>query len=164
MIYIAPLAAEASLADGEADIARQLLIEALDATAPGEVDFIAHFVRAALRGHAPDLAQRALALRTPSNPMNDAETQLAEAMLAEVEGDLQTARHGFERAEAMLGEIHWVPLRAYALTGLGRCLIALEEIRAGKLKLEAARDLWQFVDVKPRIVEIDELLATTIPH
>ena len=57
MIYVAPLAAEAALADGVTEIARQLLVEALDATAPGEVDFIAHFVRAALRGHAPELAQ-----------------------------------------------------------------------------------------------------------
>ena len=96
--------------------------------------------------------------------MNDAETQLAEAMLAEVDGELRTARNGYERAEAMLGEIHWVPLRAYALTGLGRCLIALEEIRGGRLKLEEARDFWQFVDVKPRVVEIDQLLATTIPR
>jgi tetratricopeptide (TPR) repeat protein len=159
MIYIAPLAAEAAVAEGEPETARRLLVQALDETPPGEIDRISSFVRASLASDALDLATRALASGAPLDEMNEAETLLAEGMVAEAEGDVSTARDGFERAELALGGIGWVPLRAYALSGLGRCLVALGQTGAGKARLQEARSLWQWVHVEPRIAELDESLA-----
>ena len=160
IIFIAPLAAGAARVEGKPEYARRIVQEALDATPPGEVDSVAHFVLACLLIDAPDLARRALALGAVPDPMNDAETLLANALLAEVDGDFLTAQREFERAEAAFAALGWVPYRAHALAGLGRCLVAMQDTRAGRSKLGEARDLWRRVDVKPRIAEIDELLAT----
>ena len=53
------------------------------------------------------------------------------------------------------------PERAYALQGLGRCLLALGKTGEGATQLGDARTLWRQMNATRRIAEIDELLAMT---
>ena len=157
--YAAPVAAEAALADGDATAARSFLEDALDALAPGELDLPGPFVRACLRSGAPDLARRALALGATPAPTHVAETLAAEGTLAEAEGDIVTARDRYERSAADLGRLGMGPEQAYALAGLGRCLLAHGEWEAGVARLGESRATWERVKAPPRIAEIDEILA-----
>jgi hypothetical protein len=51
------------------------------------------------------------------------------------------------------------PEEAYALTGLGRCLLALGETEEAVARLMEARATWERLRAAPRIAEIDALLA-----
>ena len=51
------------------------------------------------------------------------------------------------------------PDEAYALTGLGRCLLALGETEEGVARLRESRAIWERLRATPRIAEIDALLA-----
>jgi tetratricopeptide (TPR) repeat protein len=160
IVYVAPLAAEAARAEGEVAQARRWLDEALNATGAGEIDAIAYFVLACLRSGTPDVARRALELGVVPDAMNDAESLLARGLLAEADGEIVAARGFFEQAEEALGRISFLPNRAYALTGLGRCLLVSGETGPAKQRLEEARRLWASINAPPRISEIDRLLAT----
>ena len=53
-----------------------------------------------------------------------------------------------------------VPERAYALAGVGRCLLALGETEAGGTPLHESLEIWERLKATPRIVEIEALLST----
>jgi hypothetical protein len=52
-----------------------------------------------------------------------------------------------------------VPEHAYAVGGLGRCLLALGETEEGIARLRESRAIWERLRATPRIAEIDALLA-----
>jgi hypothetical protein len=60
----------------------------------------------------------------------------------------------------MFKGLQMAPDFAHALQGLGRCLLALGENDDGEASLRQARALWEQMKAKPRIAEIDKLLAT----
>ena len=81
-------------------------------------------------------------------------------MLAEQDGDMATARSDFSRAVSTYAALGVIPDEAYALAGLGRCMLALGETEEGAARLREARELWVGLKATPRIAEIDALLAT----
>jgi hypothetical protein len=64
-------------------------------------------------------------------------------------------------AGEMCAEIGNVPDGAYALAGIGRCLLALGETEEGVARLHESRAIWERLKATPRIAEIDALLATS---
>ncbi len=158
---VAPAVAEAALARGDREEAVRILGDAIERTAAGEMDDLVGVVRACLRAGAPDLASRALDRGAPRNPLDCARTIAACAGLAEAEGDVETAHAGFADAVERFTQLGVVPEHAYALAGLGRCLIALGEIDEGVARLREARVIWEGLRATPRIAEVDAALAAT---
>ena len=157
--WAAHVVAEAAVARGDAEGARRALAEALAATPDGELWDPAQFVRACIRAGAPELARRSLAIgANPQAP--SAETQAAEAMVAEIDEDFVAARMRFTRAAASFHSLRALPDEAYALAGLGRCLLALGEVEEGVARLRASLAIWEHLKATPRIDEIEALLAT----
>ena len=155
-----PIQAEAALADHDPASARDVLASAIDAIGAGGFFNDAAFVRACLRAGALDLAGRALEIEgSPSAP--DYERLTAQAQVAEAFGDLAAARAGYEQVVPELTRLGYVPKHAYALAGLGRCLIALGEVDEGVAHLRNARATWERLGATPRIAEIDALLAAS---
>ncbi len=153
-----PIQAEAALADHDQASARDVLARAIDATNAGGFFNDAMFVRACLRAGALDLACRTLEIEpSPSAPAYERLT--AQAQVAEASGDLATARAGYEQVVAELARIGYVPEHAYAVGGLGRCLLALGETEEGIARLRESRAIWERLRATPRIAEIDALLA-----
>jgi hypothetical protein len=156
--HFAPTVAEVARDGGRPEIARLVIADALDATP--ETIATAGLVRASLRAGSPGLARRALAIKRQPCPTGDAEAEAAEAMLAEAEGDVEGARDGFVRATRLFARLEMIPEEAYALAGLGRCLLALGETKEGIARLWESRAIWERLRATPRIAEIDALLAT----
>ena len=157
--WAAHVVAEAAVARGDAEGARRALAEALAATPDGELWDPAQFVRACIRAGAPELARRSLAIGA-SPQLHSAETQAAEAMVAEIDEDFVAARMGFTRIAASYHSLRGLPDEAYALAGLGRCLLALGEVEEGVARLRASLAIWEHLKATPRIGEIEALLAT----
>ena len=132
--------------------------EAVEASSPGEVISVVRYVRACLRAGAPELARRALAVAAPRTAA--AERSAAEAMIAEAEGDVTAARAGYARAAGSFEERGDVYELAYALAGLGRCLVALGETEKGITRLRESREIWVRLRATPRIAEIDAIVET----
>jgi class 3 adenylate cyclase/tetratricopeptide (TPR) repeat protein len=155
--WLAPFVAEAAVARGDPGGAQRVLAEALAATPSGELFFPHSFVRACIRAGAPELARRALAIGYKE--ISD-DTRAAEATVVEIDGDFGAARAGYER---LVGSCHSrgaVPEEAYALAGLGRCLLALGETNEGVSRLRESRAIWDRLRATPRVAEIDGLLAS----
>ena len=93
-------------------------------------------------------------------PVRLAARSAASVILAEHDGELAVACEGFRDAAERFGSLAMLPDRGRALTGLGRCLLALSETEEGVTRLKEARELWVSMKATPRIAEIDELLAT----
>jgi class 3 adenylate cyclase/tetratricopeptide (TPR) repeat protein len=160
--YAAPVAAEAELVEGDVAAARAILAEAVDGLSPGGLDLPAPIVRACLRAGAPDLARRALAIGTTPARASVAETLSAEGMLAEADGDTATARDRYARAAFELARLGMAPEHAYALAGLGRCLVALGARAEGVARLDEARTIWSRVGAPAQVAAIDaELTGAT---
>jgi tetratricopeptide (TPR) repeat protein len=157
--YGAPVVAEAAAAEGDAEAARRVLADALETTAADEVVQLARFVRACIRVNASALAWRALA-RAATPATSHVETPAAEAMLKEVDELHAAARVGYERAAASYEKRGEGPEQAYALAGLGRCLLALGEAEEGVARLHESRVIWERLKATPRIAEIDALLGS----
>ncbi len=116
------------------------------------------FVRACLRAGALDLARRALEIgSTPA--VGAVDRSLAVAIVREASGDLEAARAGYEQLVPELARLGFAPDHAYAVAGLGRCLIALGETEGGITLLRDARATWERLRATPRVAEIDALLA-----
>jgi hypothetical protein len=84
----------------------------------------------------------------------------ARAALAEAEGAARAAAEGYADAAALWTALGCVPEHAYALAGLGRCLLLLGETEEGIARLRESRGIWERLKATPRITEIDGLLAT----
>lgn len=154
-LQTAPVCAGAALAQHDPAAARRVLEDALDVTVDGALFGFVWFVRECLRADAPHLARRALKLG--KDRVAPVERATAEAMVAEAAGQ-ESAREGYERAASEWARLGDVPEHAYALTGLGRCLLALGEVGEGTRHLRAARETWGRLGALPRIAEIDALL------
>jgi tetratricopeptide (TPR) repeat protein len=155
----ASLVADAALADSGPETALGVLQDAIERSSPGELEEPASFVRACLRAGSPRLAQQALSLGFAQRPAEATGLVSAEAMLAEAEGDLPAARNGFASAAEVFARLGNVPEHAYAVAGLGRCLLALGETEEGIARLLESRAIWERLRATPRIAEIDALLA-----
>ncbi len=152
----APVSAGAALADHDVAAARRALASALNAPTDRELTDLVRFVRACLRADAPDLARRGLEIGAGrTHPLQLA---TAEAMIAEASGDLAAARGGYEQVAAEWDEIGDVAEHAYAITGLGRCLLGLGDAEEAARILLAVRATWARLGAAPRIAEIDGLL------
>jgi hypothetical protein len=66
----------------------------------------------------------------------------------------------FEDAAERWSSFGVVTEEAFALHGLGRCLLAVGRTEEGVARLTESRELWVAMRATPRIAEIDELLAT----
>jgi hypothetical protein len=84
---------------------------------------------------------------------------LARAMLDEAEGDLEAARREYATAAVALERHADVVEHAYALMGLGRCLLAVGETHDGVMRLRESREIWERLNAAARIAEIDALLS-----
>jgi tetratricopeptide (TPR) repeat protein len=154
----APIQAEAALAAHDRRSARDALASAIDTTEAGQFFNDASFVRACLRVGALDLARRALEIgSTPA--LGVADRALAMAMVAQASGDYTSARAGYEQVVPELARLGHVPEQAYAVAGLGRCLLALGDTERGIELLLEARATWERLRATPRIAEIEALLA-----
>jgi hypothetical protein len=155
---IAVVVAETALAANRSTEARRVLELALERTPVGELDLPARLVRACLRLGALDLARRALVVGAFGDPVAAAGTVAARAMVAEAEGDAEAARIGFGNAAERFGRLGIITERAYALVGLGRCLVTLKKTDEGAARLREARAIWERLRATPRIAEIDAVL------
>ncbi len=159
-VTFAHVEAEADLARGDAEAARCVLEGALDATPEGEMSEVVSIVRASLRAGSPALARRALAREGLPGAVVVAGVVAAQAMVSEAVGEARSAADGYADAVARWAEFGMVPEEAYALAGLGRCLLLLGETEEGIERLREARAIWERLRATPRIAEIDESLAT----
>lgn len=151
-----PLAARLAIAQGRQPLASALLEELTDALGPGQLYEAFDAVRAAAEAGQLDLARH---LRDYAIPMSR-RTGLLDAIVAEAEGDHAAGRGWYETGVQMSRTIGVVPNEAYALAGLGRCLIALGETEEGVARLRESRVIWERLRAAPRIAEIDALVAT----
>jgi len=156
--WAAPIIAEAALAEQDVGAARAVLAEALEATADGEFRNDACFVRACLRAGALHLARQALGIAAVPWA-RDLDRPVAMAIVAEGTGETAAAMAGYENVAPRLSLNGSVPEHAYAVAGLGRCLLALGETEEGIARLMEARATWERLRATPRIAEIDALLA-----
>ncbi len=84
----------------------------------------------------------------------------ARAQLAEAGGDCEAAASLFREAAERWEQFGYVPERAYALLGQGRCLQALGDPAANR-PLTEARELFASMGYKPALAETEALLQQT---
>ncbi len=156
----APIVAEALISSGDHDAALRALEEGLDATGPGDLLDPAGFVRACLRAGSPALARTAIARGPAPGAVSAASFVAARAAVAEAEGAARAAAEGYADVAARWAALGCVYERAYALAGLGRCLLVLGEADEGIAQLRESRGIWENLKATRRIKEIDTLLAT----
>jgi len=81
----------------------------------------------------------------------------SQAILAEARGDMDEAARLYSEAAERWGQFGVVPEQAFALLGLGRCLLALGDPAAGEA-LSQARGIFATLGAVPCIAEADDLL------
>ena len=155
----APVVAQAALATGNPGAARRVLQDAIRGTPCGELLGASPFVRLCLRVDVSEIARQAIECGAPSNPWEMAHVTAGVAMLAEADGDLGAGREAYLRAAESFDRFGAAPERAYALAGLGRCLLALGVPEDGVARLREARAIWDALRATPRLAEIDAALA-----
>ena len=156
-------AAAAKLADAP-EQARALLAE-LEST-PGvrqNTNYpqqLAGMVRTALAAGDPSLAAKLPERLEGTFPLGEHALCAACAQLAEAAGELEAAVVLYADAAVRWRTFAYVPERAYALLGQGRCLLALGQPGA-EIPLTQARELFQSMGYKPALAETDTLLEQT---
>ncbi len=151
-----PFAARLALAQGRRPLANALIEELTEALGTDQLSEGFDAVRAAVEAGRPDLARR---LRDCAIYVSR-RTGLLDAIVTEAEGDYAAARGWYEMGAQTTRTVGLVPNEAYALAGLGRCLLALGETEDGIAQLRESRAIWEGLKAVPRIAEIDALLAT----
>jgi Flp pilus assembly protein TadD len=96
-------------------------------------------------------------------PAEEASRLATQAVLAEARGDLAAARDDYVAAADVFETLEMAPAHAHAIQGLGRCLLSLRRPEEAVTRLRDARTLWEDMKAKPRLAEIDELLAMISP-
>jgi hypothetical protein len=92
--------------------------------------------------------------------VNAAGVVAARAAVAEAEGAARTAAEGYADGATRWAALGCVYEHAYALTGLGRCLLVLGETEEGIARLRESRGIWERLKALARVKEIDGLLTT----
>ncbi len=150
------LAAQLVLDQGDAELARSLLLEGIAHVDP-EYAFTA--ARTCIEAGLPELVEALLSKRVVKGPADEAARLATQAVLAESGGHPQAARDDYTMAAGMFEALEMTPAQAHASQGLGRCLLALGENDYGEAKLKETRALWEQMKATRRIAEIDRLLA-----
>jgi hypothetical protein len=83
----------------------------------------------------------------------------ARAVLAEADGDPETAVALFDEAAKRWAEYGYVQGRGLALLGSARCLLALGRRADATPALHQARDIFTSLDAAPALAEVDALLG-----
>jgi hypothetical protein len=151
------LAARLALARAEDDLARDLAHEGAPNVPLGDAY---GFARLCIGAGLSELATDLLSRKVARHPPEEASMLGATATLAEANDEHAAAREDYAVATEMFNALQMAPDFAHALQGLGRCLLALGENDDGEASLRQARALWGQMKAKPRIAEIDKLLAT----
>ena len=149
-------ASRLAFASGDDDLARTFVLEGAPHAGLVDAFFVA---RVSVQADLPELAAELLSRALVHYPAEEAAVLGAKATLAEAKGEHAPAREDYARAAEIFGELGIAPDQAYALHGLGRCLLALGETQEGVARLQEARALWEEMKAVPRIAEIDELIA-----
>ena len=162
MIMGFSVAGHAALARGDGDVARALL-EELRATpnARSSYNFPAYLpelVRTALGAGDIDLANAFSEGLVAVTPMHAHASCAAEAQISEASGELERAADRYADAARAWDAFGFVPERAYALLGEGRCRVALGS-PAADLLLREARDMFASLHAQPSVNECDTLIA-----
>jgi len=162
-LAVLPLCAVAiaSSSLGEGAAARQALheIESIEGL-EGVTELppvLASLARAAVGVGQSAAAERVANRVVPRLPYAEHALTATNAILAEADGDTEGAAVAYEVAADRWRRFGVVPEQAFALAGLGRCLLALGETEEGLAALTEARELWVGMKATPRIAEIDEL-------
>ena len=96
--------------------------------------------RAAVAIDRPEFVELLAEVYVNPTPYGEHVTVHARAAIAEVRGDFAAAASGYEHAAARWKDFGVVTERAFALLGLGRCLIAIGDAPAATTALAEARD------------------------
>ena len=118
-------------------------------------------LRTALAVGDPALAKRLADGLEARYPLDEHALCAARAQLAEHAGDHVDAATLYAEAAARWQEFGFVPERAYALLGQGRCLLALG-LPGAEQPLRQARDLFAAMGYKPALAETEALLEQTV--
>jgi class 3 adenylate cyclase/tetratricopeptide (TPR) repeat protein len=147
---------------GQTEAADTLLTE-LEAL-PGARDsenypvLLAAMVRAALRIGDPALAERLVGGDEPRTPYAEHATVAAKAAISEARGELQAAVSAYSDAGDRWARFGVVPEQAFAMVGLGRCLLGLSRPTDATRALRDARETLDRLGAEPALAETDELL------
>jgi class 3 adenylate cyclase/tetratricopeptide (TPR) repeat protein len=106
---------------------------------------------------ALDLAERFLEVSQHPSVRTQHSLLTAQAILAEARGKLEEAASLHAQAAGCWQEFGNVPERASALLSQGRCLLAVGK-PAAEVPLAQARELFESMDCKPALAEIEALL------
>jgi class 3 adenylate cyclase/tetratricopeptide (TPR) repeat protein len=115
--------------------------------------------RAAVAVGRRDYVKRLADVYANATPNGEHVTVHARAAVAEVRGDLAAAASGYGNAAARWKDFGVVTERAFALLGLGRCLIATGDAPAATTALAEARDTFARLRATPALEEAEALLA-----
>jgi class 3 adenylate cyclase/tetratricopeptide (TPR) repeat protein len=143
------------------------LIEELE-TFPGSRDTASHSAllpslmrtTLGLRQHA--LAERLVAGLEPHTPYAEHALVSANGALVEARGDLRSATDAYADAADRWERFGVVPEQAFALLGLGRCLIRQARIAEAASVLRRAREIFERLRAAPALAETDALLASAV--
>jgi len=156
--------AQARLASGDSPGAAQLLTELEGMpNARATLDYawrLAEMVRTAVASGEVALAQRLVNGVEPLFPLHEHALCAARAILAEVAGEHRNAAGLYADAAGRWQQFGFVPERAEALLGRGRCLLALGEPGAEE-PLSEARELFVSMGHRSALDEAQALLEQT---
>ncbi|MGI8478505.1 MAG: hypothetical protein ACR2M2_01370, partial [Gaiellaceae bacterium] len=116
-------------------------------------------VRTALVASQVDLARRLVGALRDTTPLHRHGRRAVEAALAEADGELDRAASGYRDAAAEWRNFGNVLEQAFALRGLGRCLLGLGQRAEALEALAGARALFSGFEAHPYVREIDDLLG-----
>jgi class 3 adenylate cyclase/tetratricopeptide (TPR) repeat protein len=155
------IAARAAIDRNDPDLARRMIVDALDTLPEGATVYAAvENVTAALAIDNRDLAHRILSRAVPPGPTGRGYlSMLATAIVDEADGEIAAAHAGFAEAETYFVARGWVWNRANALAGAGRCLVAMGQAEAGLEALREARRIVEPLRAAPFISRIDAFIA-----
>jgi class 3 adenylate cyclase/tetratricopeptide (TPR) repeat protein len=160
-------AALSNFAIGNSTAAGILLTELLETPNTRENPYYAallpSLVRTAICINSLDIAERLTDDYHPRTPYAQHALVAAMAVLAEGQGDHQTAADGYADAAKRWEKLGVIPEHAHALVGHGRCLITLGQPHQAAPILHQARELFNQLGAAPALAETDTLLQQATP-
>jgi class 3 adenylate cyclase/tetratricopeptide (TPR) repeat protein len=156
----APALVRAGLDQGEAVAALLAEVE----SHPGARDNLNYpallpaMVRTAVGIGEPALAARLVGGLEPRYPYAEHSLVAANAALTEARGNLQVAADAYADAADRWARFGVVPEQAFALLGLGRCLLGLSRPTEASPVLQHAREIFERLKATPALAETDALL------
>jgi tetratricopeptide (TPR) repeat protein len=161
----ASLAARAAIRRGDPDAARRVIDEAVDSIPEGTRTFnTVDLVRIARGLGDLPLAHKVLSRATPPGPSARGQiSRLATAEVAEAEGSFAEAHAAFSEALEYFESHGWPLEHAYALAGVGRCLVGMGDREAGLATVKRARAIVEPLPAAPFIAELDAFISANRP-